>query len=305
MQSQTEQDLIRGKSLVIHQEIDVLDRLVAVLDCLDGDQCLSLSEIAKRTGLPKATCFRLLQAMQSHHFVRQEGRYYGLGSRMFAYVYAHLKQQPLAYLARPLLRALREQTGLTALLCVRQGAFRVVIAMDEGDQGDVRFVDVGQVAVIYAGSPSKVLLAWLSREERDAVLADVRLQPLTERTICCREAIEAECELIRQRGWAMSRGEREPTAFSVSVPIRDAAHRVVAALALTGPLQRLTDDALNRWLATLTEAGASLSARLRAGPGGKVPGMQRKGSARHGRETVDGTEPSLDSRRGSARWVSD
>lgn len=255
----TEERIIRDGSRVIAQDIGVLDRIVDILDVLERPGMLTLTQIVNITGIPKPTSHRLLQALQYHHFVRREGNRYGLGSRLFTYVHSQVGALAVSALARSPMRELALETGLTVLLCVRQGAFRVVIAMEEGNQGSSRYVDIGQVSVIYAGAPSKVLLSWLTRDERSAILCDTTLVPITPKTIVDREALEKECHNIREQGWSLSLGEREPLAFSVAVPIADRRGSVIASLDLTGPLTLYHESAHKAWLDALIQTGRKIS----------------------------------------------
>ncbi|MCL8207480.1 MAG: IclR family transcriptional regulator [Actinomycetia bacterium] len=257
-----EERLVKGSSRVIAQDAQLLARVLEIMDCLEGDKLLTLTELSERTGIPKPTCHRMLQAMQRHRLVRREGNRYGIGSRVFRYVYAHVMSQSTSQIARPTLVRLRDATNLTSGLCIRQGPFRVVIAFEEADQGSERYIDIGQVAVIYAGSASKVLMAWLPQQERDAILADIEWVRLTDKTPPNRLAFEQECQRVRQQGWALSLGEREPLAFSLSVPVMDGVHGVVAALMLTGPLTCYQEEASAAWVKVLLDAGGELSRKL-------------------------------------------
>jgi DNA-binding IclR family transcriptional regulator len=260
--TEAEKKLIWGKSSAIHQDIELLDRVITILDCLEGSQLLSLTEITHQTNLPKPTTFRLLQAMQRHYLVRQEGRYYGLGSRMYSYVFSSIMHEPLRSKAKPVLQKLCWGNHLSSVLFVRHGAFRVAIAMEAWDHSGEPYVDVTQVGVIYAGSPSKVLMAWLSKTQRDAILADVKWVSLTTNTIVSRDKYDEECLQVREQGWAISRGEREPTAFSISVPVRNQTGAVIAALALTGPLSDFQEAYVQGWLSSLLESGRTFSSQL-------------------------------------------
>lgn len=275
--SEEEARIIRGGSRVVAQDIAVVDRVVDIMDALEQHSLLSLTEIVRYTGLPKPTCYRILQSLSYHHMVRREGRLYGIGSRLFAYVYSQLMSEPLEHVSRPVLKALRDEAGLTTILCVRQGAFRVVVGLEEADQGEHRFVGIGQVAVIYAGAPSKVLLAWETKAHRDAILSDIQLRKLTPRTIATHHELERECDHIRRSGWALSVAEREPTAFSVSVPVADEHGRVVASLTLTGPLSVFSEANVPDWLVPLRKAGGRLSRAL--GYEGLYPPGEIKGGA--------------------------
>lgn len=263
MPTQAELNLIRGPSNVITQDFSLLEKMLSVLDCLEGQHLLSMTEISRQTGIPRTTCQRLLQALQRHHMVHQEGRCYGLGSRMFSYVYSDIVLQPLRTLARPYLRKLRIETNMSAALFVRQGAFRVAIAVDEGVEGPVHYLDVGQTGVVYAGSPSHVLMAWLNKSERDSILSQLEWVPITERTPVSHDVFERTCKEVRKRGYAISLGEREPNAFSISVPVHGSNQRVVAALALSGPLAYYSNEKARQWVPLLKESGRALSAAIK------------------------------------------
>ena len=74
--------------------------------------------------------------------------------------------------------------------------------------------------------------------------------------------MNSQLEDIRRRGFAVSREEREPGAYSVVAPVREAGGRVVASLTIAGPLYRLNEDRLERHVADVQQAAASISAKL-------------------------------------------
>lgn len=258
MPTSIEQEILFGTSVVIDQDFDLLDRTLKVLDCLKEGALMTMTEIATRIEIPSTSCQRLLQAMHRHHLVLRDGSYYGLGSRLFSYAFSDLMGRPLATIASPPLRKLRIQTSLCAALFVRIGSFRVAIAVEEADDVTQRFIEVGQVGVIYAGSPSKVLMAWHSKPERDSILAHVQWTKLTKNTLDSRDQFELDCQEVRSSGYAITLGEREPTAFSISVPIWQAG-RVIAALGITGPITHFSTSNLQSRLNALVAVGSELS----------------------------------------------
>ncbi len=241
--------------------VEVVNRIVRILDCFESGGLLSVTDLARQTGLPKTTCHRLLQTLQANNMVRKEGGMYGLGARPFSWVWSQVMSQPGRSFASPTLQHLKNVTDVTSIFCVRQGSFRIVVAMEEADQGSHRFVDIGQVAAIYAGAPSKVLIAWLTRHERERIFRGLKWVSLTAKTLS-RSALEGECAQIRQRGWALSLGEREPNTFSVAVPVFGCDGGVVGAIAITGPLEVYRPASLPSWVAELFAAGRALSAEL-------------------------------------------
>jgi DNA-binding IclR family transcriptional regulator len=110
-------------------------------------------------------------------------------------------------------------------------------------------VPVGTRLSMSAGSGAKVLAAWADPATQRAVLADASF---TERTL-----LE-----VRRRGWAQSVAERESGVASVSAPVRDSAGQVVAAVSVSGPVDRIGRRPGARWAANLLAAADALQNRL-------------------------------------------
>jgi DNA-binding IclR family transcriptional regulator len=127
----------------------------------------------------------------------------------------------LAEAARPVLEALRDETGESAQLFVRDGDSRLCVAASERPSGLRDTVPVGAVLPIDRGSGGKVLLAYAA-------------EPVPGRGVNL-----AELETIRRRGWAASVAEREEGVCSVSAPVLDSAGRIHAALGISGPINRI------------------------------------------------------------------
>ena len=145
--------------------------------------------------------------------------------------------------AGAVLERLREATGESAQLYRRRGEARVCVAAAERGSGLRDTVPVGAELPLTAGSAAQVLLAW------DADVPLPSGAAFTSRGL-------AE---VRRRGWAASVGEREAGVGSVSAPVRDAAGVVVAAVSVSGPLERLTRSPGRLHAAAVCAAGTELS----------------------------------------------
>lgn len=200
--------------------VGVLDKAVAILEALE-DGPKGLQELMSATGQPRATTHRLANALERHGLVsrdRDERRV--LGPRL-----AHLglrasAEQPLADRARPALEALRDQTGESVQLYVPRGGVRVCIAALESPHGLRTIVPVGAALPMDVGSAAKVL---------------------------------ADEPGARRRGWAQSVEERERGVASVSAPVRFG-QSVVAAVSVSGPVERTTRSPGRRYADALTAA---------------------------------------------------
>jgi DNA-binding IclR family transcriptional regulator len=230
-----------------HSGIGVLDKAVNLLNTIAESPC-GLAELCERTGLPRATTYRLAAALEVHRLLARdnEGRW-RLGPavrELAAYV-----NDPLLVASAAVLPALRETTGESVQLYRREGTSRVCVAALEPAAGLRDTVPVGARLPMTAGSGAKVLLAYSDAATREAVLPTAKF---TDRVL-------AE---VRRRGWAQSVAEREPGVASVSVPVRDGRGVVVAAISVSGPTDRMGRHPGGRWAADLVSAADELTRRL-------------------------------------------
>lgn len=227
--------------------IGVLDKAVGVLHTIAESPC-GLAELCDRTGLPRATAHRLAAGLEVHRLLARDGDgCWQLGpavSELAARV-----NDPLLTASAAVLPRLRELTGESVQLYRREGSSRICIAAVEPPAGLRDTVPVGARLPLTAGSGAKVLLAYSDDTTRQAVLPAAQF---TDRVL-------AE---IRRRGWAQSAAEREPGVASVSAPVRDAHGDVIAAISVSGPIDRIGRRPGARWAADLLAAADALTRRL-------------------------------------------
>jgi DNA-binding IclR family transcriptional regulator len=227
--------------------IGVLDKAVGVLHAIAESPC-GLAELCQRTGLARATAHRLAAGLEVHRLLARDGAgRWELGpalSELSAGV-----NDPLLAAGAAVLPGLREITGESVQLYRREGTTRVCIAALEPPAGLRDTVPVGARLPMTAGSGARVLLAYADPATQQAVLPGAEF---TERSL-------AE---VRRRGWAQSAAEREPGVASVSAPVRDGAGAVVAAVSVSGPIDRMGRRPGERWAADLLAAAAELTQRL-------------------------------------------
>lgn len=230
-----------------HSGIGVLDKAVAVLEAVAKEPC-GLAELCNRTGLPRATAHRLAVGLEVHRLLRRgaDGQWRP-GAALTEL--AGGATDPLLDAALSVLPKLRDITGESVQLYRRDGMQRVCVSTAEPPSGLRDTVPVGTRLPMTAGSGAKVLAAWTDPASQRAILADA---VFGERTL-----LE-----VRRRGWAQSVAEREPGVASVSAPVRDASGTVVAAVSVSGPVDRIGRRPGARWAADLLAAADALRSRL-------------------------------------------
>jgi DNA-binding IclR family transcriptional regulator len=230
-----------------HSGIGVLDKAVGVLHTIAESPC-GLAELCERTGLPRATAYRLAAALEVHRLLaRDDEGGWRLGPAVTEL--AARVNDPLLAAGAVVLPTLREATGESVQLYRREGTSRVCMAALEPAAGLRDTVPVGALLPMTAGSGAKVLLAYSDAAIQQAVLPSAKF---TDRVL-------AE---VRRRGWAQSVAEREPGVASVSAPVRDGRGVVIAAISVSGPIDRIGRRPGARWAADLVAAAEELTRRL-------------------------------------------
>ncbi|OLT26821.1 IclR family transcriptional regulator [Nocardiopsis sp. CNR-923] len=199
---------------------------MSVLDALESGPA-SLAQLVQITGLARPTAHRLAVALERHRMVGRDsqGRFV-LGPRLGELSIATGEDRLLA-VAAPVLVQLRDLTGESAQLYRRQGDLRVCVAASERTSGLRDTVPVGSELPMNAGSAAQVLLAW---EDPDRI----------RRCLVGARFTAASLTQVRRRRWAQSVAEREQGVASVSAPVSGPGGRVIAAVSVSGPIERLT-----------------------------------------------------------------
>ena len=234
-----------------HSGIGVLDKAVQIMDAVATGPA-SLATLVERTTLPRATAHRLAVALEVHTFLARDrdGRFV-LGAK-----FGELGRQavdPLLDAAPVVLAWVRDESGESAQLYRREGRDRVCVAVAERSTGLRTTVPVGAHLPLTAGSGAQVLCAW------DPPSALAEILPWAQFT----DRLLAE---VRRRGWAQSIGQREAGVASVSAPVRGRDGSVLAAISISGPIERLGRTPGQRFAPILQTAARRLSAALAQGP---------------------------------------
>jgi len=205
--------------------VGVLDKAAAILNTLEAGPH-SLAELVAATGIARPTAHRLAVALEFHRYIARDlsGRFV-LGPRA-GELGAAAGEDRLLAAAAPALAALRDATGESAQLYKRQGDQRICVAVAERLSGLRDSVPVGAALTMQAGSAAQILLAWEDSEKIHRGVANARFTA-------------AQLAADRRRGWAQSVGEREAGVTSVSAPVRGPNGKVIAAVSISGPIERL------------------------------------------------------------------
>jgi DNA-binding IclR family transcriptional regulator len=224
----------------------------------------SLTEVANAAGLHPSTTYRLLGTLVQTGYVTRDGRtgLYRLGLKLLRISHALEDQMDIRAIALPVMERIVAHEDETVSLVIRTGATAVVIERVQCARQIRSVTPVGSGGPLHCTAAGKVLLAWLRAAEIQALMIEAPPVRYTARTITETKALMNELAKVRAQGIALDRGERADDLIGIAGPVRNARGRVIAALSLSGPAQRLGPDRRAALAALVREGAAEVSVSL-------------------------------------------
>ncbi|SKG75435.1 transcriptional regulator [Mycobacteroides abscessus subsp. bolletii] len=217
-----------------HPGVTVASRALALMATFDGThRRLTLSEIARRAGIPVATTHRLVADLENWGaLARQPSGHYVVGRRIWDLGLLAPVQTGLRDIASPFLHDLYGATLATVHLAVREGAVALYVDQLAGQSSVSAVTKIGSRLPLHATGVGKVLLAHAPADIRERTL--MHLNRITTHTIVHAGVLNAQLTRVRRDGYATTVEETTIGACSIAVPI-SAHQRVVAALGIVVP----------------------------------------------------------------------
>jgi len=247
------------------EHVQSLARGLAVIRAFSASSPqLTLSDVARATGLTRAAARRFLLTLADLGYVRSDGRLFSLTPRVLELGYAYLSSLSLPEVAAPHLERLAAEVHESASVAVLDGEDVVYVARVATARIMRVSISIGTRFPAYCTSMGRVLLAALPPADLDAYLDRAGLRRLTSRTITTPDRLREELGQVREQGWAMVDQELEEGLRSIAAPIRDRGGAVVAAANVSTHASRTTLQQARRTLlpallSTVTKIEADLS----------------------------------------------
>jgi IclR family transcriptional regulator, pca regulon regulatory protein len=244
--------------------VQSLERGLAVIRAFDGKRPeLGLSEVARETGLTRATARRFLLTLVRLGYVRQDGNRFSLRPRVLELGYSYLSALSLPELAQPHMEALVAQVNESSSIAVLDDTDIVYVVRVPTTRIMSITIAVGTRLPAYPTSMGRVLLAGLDPEVLEERLARLEIRPLTPSTVPDLAALRRELDRVRAQGWARVDQELEQGVRSVAVPIHDVTRTVSAAMNVSVHASRMTMQELRKQvLPRLQQTAAAIEAEL-------------------------------------------
>ena len=225
---------------------------------------IGLAELSRKVGLHNSTTFHLVKTMVSLGYIRQikDDKRYRIGRPLFALAANALDEIEMVSLAMPVLEDLSRDTGESGHFAVPMGDSVVVIARTAGPGAFQLIERVGVVRPAHCTALGKVILAALKPEQLENFLKRAELAPATPNSITDAGALRKNLEDVRQSGIAFDDGEFNPEVRCIGVPVRDFTGQIIGAIGISGPIWRLSIQALQSRVQAVQAAARRLSAEF-------------------------------------------
>lgn len=236
-----------------------LHRGLRVLEILGAAKApMSLSEIARAMELSRSSAFRLVYTLRQMEFIREaaQANTFTLGARVLNLGFAYLNQQPITEIARPILETLRDDTGVSTHLSVLEGDDVLYLVSHQARSGYVSNMRTGTRTQAYASAIGWCLLGALDTAALQVFAARQTWNSFTAHTPTDGTSLAARVAKVREAGFVISRGFREPGGSSVAVPVRDNTGAVVACVNLSGPDSGFDFDRMDSFYLPRTQEAA-------------------------------------------------
>ncbi|WP_159226752.1 glyoxylate bypass operon transcriptional repressor IclR [Pantoea sp. 18059] len=237
-------------------QVQSLTRGLTLLELIaDSHGSVALTELAQQAGLPNSTTHRLLSTMQQQGFVRQVGDLglWTIGAHAFVVGSSFLQSRNLLALVHPVLRSLMEQSGETVNLAVLDLSDHQAVIIDQVQCTQLMRMSapIGGKLPMHASGAGKAFLAHLGDEQVTALLHQKGLHYYTPKTLMSPQSLKENLALVRKAGFSFDDEEHALGLRCVAAPIYDEHGEAFAALSISGPIARMTDD-------RITELGAQV-----------------------------------------------
>lgn len=226
--------------------VQAVSRSLSILEELAKEQkgC-GVTQLANLTGLHKSTVHRLLSTLMSRGYVLKDAHNdkYCLGMKILYLGSSILDRMDVRLVAKPYIEALSNKVKEVVHLAILDDNEAVYIDKVESPENTIRmYSQIGKRVALHCTAVGKILLAWLPEDQSEAILKSKEMIPYTQNTITSIEKMMEHLEKVRHKGYATDNVEHEDGVRCVAAPIFNMNHNVIAAISISVPIFKVTED---------------------------------------------------------------
>lgn len=247
------------------QQAPALQRGLAILEFLsDHQEGCTAAELSQALEVSGASLFRLTNVLVDLGYLHrhEKNRRFTLTRKFLLLGTPQLAQRTLSECAIKVLREVRFETEETTQLCCLVDRETVVIEQLASLHAFKYFVDLGARCPAYCCAPGKAILAYLPEDECGKIVEEFKFEKFTENTVPNSKALRAELKEIRERGYAIDRGENFVGINCVGVPVLDRHGYPLAGITVAGPSSRVVEEKFPDFVGILKAAADRIAAEF-------------------------------------------
>ncbi|MER2060769.1 MAG: IclR family transcriptional regulator [Niallia sp.] len=224
---------------------------------------LSFNEIITLSGVPKTSVHRMLGSLEDMGFLEkdEEGKY-SLGLLFLQFGQLVADRLDIRQVALPIMRKLRDEVDEAVNLIIQDGNEAIYIEKLDTNHPVRLYTAIGRRSPLYAGACSRIILAYLSEEEKEKYLEEITLEPIGEGTITDKNELRNQLEETCKNGYTVSKSELENYTVSVSAPIFDHEGKIIAGISIAGPEVRFKEEQLELFIQKVKEGANAISEKF-------------------------------------------
>ncbi|MBM7646037.1 DNA-binding IclR family transcriptional regulator [Scopulibacillus daqui] len=223
---------------------------------------LSFNDMMEHSGIPKTSLHRMIRSLEEMGFLtKDEDGYYSLGLLFLQFGQLVADRLDIRTIARPFMKELRDDVEEAVHLIVKDGNEAMYIEKLDTPQPVRLYTSIGRRSPLYAGD-SRIILAYLPKEEQEAYIETAELKPVGMGTITDKRMLRQLLDEARENGYAVTRSELEDYTASVSAPIFNGQNQVAAAISIAGIEARYREERLPELIVKVKETSMKISKKL-------------------------------------------
>lgn len=244
-----------------------IEKSIQILNYLSNvERSVGITELSSKLSFPKSTIHRILKSLLHYSLVDQERETskYRLGLRILEYSNSFYNSFDFRQIAKPILKKICLETGLTTFLTVWYNGKSICIdsITPSRNANTHLFVETGKEMPFHCAASAKVLLAYQLPEDIKRIINEKNLQKYTPRTIINPKKLEEHLLEIRHKGFAICDEELEEGIKAVAAPVKDINREAIASITITGLSKRISDSNIKKFIKILVDSARELSKML-------------------------------------------
>jgi IclR family transcriptional regulator, KDG regulon repressor len=256
----------RSEELLAKEEsMQTVTRAIQVLKAFSiQEKEISLTQLSHKLGISKSSLQRILGTLTSEGLLEKDERtkLYKLGMEIYSLGNLVEANSHLLSISKRYMQQLNDQTGETITLNIVHNNKRKCIGYMVSKHELAAITYLSEYSPLYAGASAKVLLAYMPEEKRNQLINEFQLEPVTQNTTTDKDHLEKQLMSIREKGFAITEGERVLGVYAISAPIRNRFNEVIASLTITIPTIRAEKSKVDNYVKWILECTDVISGEL-------------------------------------------